>query len=421
MIARRAIVAVAGAAALSLAMAGCGAAGNDAGKAAGGKTEVRMLVNITPNLTDKWWNELVAPFEAANPDIDVKIMAPVGKNVKESMPQLLASGDVPDVVQSLLPTKDLVPELVDLSAYEWAKSAPLASQNTFDGKYYIAGIGTQLQSIFFYNKKAFADAGIKNVPVTMDEFDADLQKLKDAGWMPLQTGGDWFTKLLPEIAGLPSIVAKNPQWYQDMSAGKVTFSQTYTDTLNLYASWVKKGYVPADAVGVKYSDAEQQFLAGKTAIYPMGSWFSAAEAKSDGKTEVGVFASPGQAGVTNPKMGSGLASPYMLMKAGKHQDAAAKLVEYLVTDKASVTNQLQVDGNFRDGFEYPMNDLAKELQKINAETPAADFIPVADGFGDMTLPSGYGAEFNTQMQGILTGGPVSTATKNMDSWFDNNR
>ena len=59
--------------------AGCGGGFSDDKGAAGDSTgEVRMLVNITPNLTKSYWEGLVKPFEEANPGVDVKIEAPTG-------------------------------------------------------------------------------------------------------------------------------------------------------------------------------------------------------------------------------------------------------------------------------------------------------------------------------------------------------
>ncbi|MEV0893451.1 extracellular solute-binding protein [Promicromonospora sp. NPDC050262] len=115
------------------------------------------------------------------------------EGVAAALPRLLTAGDAPDVVQSMPPTVDLAPELVDLSQYDWATGGPLADQYSIDGKYYMAGIGFQLQSLWFYNKTAFEEAGITETPGTVEELTAALGKLKDAGWTPIQTGGDWMT------------------------------------------------------------------------------------------------------------------------------------------------------------------------------------------------------------------------------------
>ncbi|MEU2202115.1 extracellular solute-binding protein [Isoptericola sp. NPDC019482] len=399
----------------ALALTGCAGSDDDGGS--GGTTEVSMLVNVTPNLTEEYWNELVKPFEDANPGIDVVVQNPGAEGVAAALPRLLTAGDAPDVVQSLPPTTDLAPELVDLSRYDWATSGPLADQYSIDGKYYMAGIGFQLQSLFFYNKAAFEEAGITETPTSVEELTAALGKLKDAGWTPLQTGGDWMTSHSLQALGLPSIVGEDPDWFAHMSSGEATFSDTYGDAVATYADWVAKGYVPKDALGIKYPDAEQAFLSGKSAIYPMGSWFAGTEAKAEDKAEIGVFRAPAVDGVAGPAMGANIASPYSILKTSENQDAAAKLVEFLVTDQDAVASQLEVDGNFRDGYEYEMDDLGKELLQIVADTPAEAYTPTGQGYGERTLPAGYSDEINAQTQALIGGTSADEVDSAMDDWF----
>ena len=411
---RRIMIAVGALAAVGLALSGCAAGGSDAG---GGKAKVSLLVNVTPNLTEEWWNSLVAPFEKAHPDIDVVIQNPGAEGVAAAVPRLLAAGDAPDVVESLPPTTTLAPELVDLSKYDWASKGPLADQYKIDGKNYMAGIGMQLQSLWFYNKDAFAAAGISETPTTVEEFSDDLAKLKKAGWTPIQTGGDWMSSYALQTVGLPTVIAEHPDWYAKMTKGSLTFSKTYGDAVKTYADWIAKGYVNDDALGIKYPDAEQNFLAGKSALYPMGSWFVASEAAAKDPAKIGVFRAPAFDGVDKPAMGANIASPYVIMKDAKHVDAAAKLVEYLVTDKAAILDQLKVDGNYRAGYEYDMDDLGKELLKIVSDTPDASYTPTGQGYGQRTLPDGYSTEINAQTQALLGGTSAADVNKAMDAWF----
>ena len=53
-----------------------------------------------------------------------------------------------------------------------------------------------------------------------------------------------------------------------------------------------KGYFDPDGMTRSYADVEQAFLAGKAAMYPMGSWFSAAADATPPDSEVGVFGWP---------------------------------------------------------------------------------------------------------------------------------
>ena len=419
MIKARLLPAIGIAAVSTLALAGCSTAA-EAGGDSGEKVTLRVLVNVTPNLTEDFWNDLVAPFEANNENIDVVIQDPGAEGVAAAIPRLLASGDAPDVVQSLAPNGKIAPELVDLSEYEWAKKGPLAEQYSMDGKYLMAGIGVQLQSLFFYNKTAFEEAGITEVPTTVDELTDDLGKLKDAGWTPIQEGGDWMSSHTLQTLALPTVISENPKWYQEISAGEVTFSDTYGPAIETFADWVAEGYIPKDALGIKYPDAEQAFLSGKTAVYAMGSWFAGTQAKATDSADIGVFRAPAMKAGDQPAMGANIASPYSILKASEHQDAAAKLLEFLTTDKKAVADQLEVDGNFRDGYEYEMTDLGKELLQIVADTPAAAYTPTGGGYGERTLPDGFSGEINTQTQSLMGGTPASDVITSMDAWFTAN-
>lgn len=419
MIARRKIAAgVAGLTAAALLLAGCSTAGGASPSAE--KVTLKMLVNITPNLTEKFWNDLVQPFEKANPNVTVKIQAPTAQGVQDTLTQLLASGDIPDVVESLSVTKQLAPQVVDLSSYSWAKSSPLAKDNTIDGKIYTPAAGTQVQTIMFYNKKAFADAGISAPPTTVEELTTDLQKLKDAGWVPMQSAGDWSASMAFNLLGLPSILGKNPTWFTEASQGKTNFSKAWTDSVNTYADWVKKGYIPSDQVGIKYEDGQAAFLAGKSAIYPMGQWFTAAYDSAANKPEVGVFAAPAVDGV-KPAMAANIANAYGIMKATAHKDAALKLVEYLVSDKAAVTAQLKADGDLRPGYTYSAGELGTALQKIVDATPKGSLLGTGtQGAGDSALPGDYFTELYTQAGAIMSGTSASQALSTMDQWFTTN-
>ncbi|MCE4026415.1 MULTISPECIES: ABC transporter substrate-binding protein [unclassified Microbacterium] len=415
------LIPVTGIAAIAaVALAGCSGAAAPASSDASGteKVTLHVLVNVTPNLTEEYWNSLVKPFEKKNPNIDVVIQNPGAEGVAAAVPRLLASGDAPDVVQSLAPTAELAPELVDLSKYAWAKKGPLADQYSIDGKNYMAGIGFQLQSLVFYNKKAFSDAGITTPPKTVDQLTDDLGKIKAAGWdVPVQTGGDWMTSHTLQVLGLPTIVSKDPKFYQDISTGKTTFTKAYGPAVETYADWVSKGYIPKDALGIKYPDAEQAFLSGKSAIYTMGSWFVGTQAKATDSADIGVFRAPAEKSSETPAMGANIASPYSILNSSKNQDAAAKLIEYLTTDKTAVTSQLKVDGNFRDGYEYEMTPLGEELQKIVSDTKAASYTPTGGGYGERTMPAGYSGEINTQTQALLGGTSAADVLKSMDDWF----
>jgi ABC-type glycerol-3-phosphate transport system substrate-binding protein len=403
-----------------LLLAGCGGGGfsgsGQAQQSSGGPVTVRMLVNITPNLTQAYWDGLVKPFEQANPGIEVKVEAPTGKGVADTLPQQLAAGNAPDVVETLTADETLSKQMLDLSDQPWAKDTPLAEQASLAGKIYTVGVGVQAQSLVFYNKSAFSKAGIDGPPTTLEEFDAVMGKLKAAGWLPLQTGGDFLTGLqVLQLSG-PSRGQSHPSWQQDVKAGKLKAGESLLPYLERYRTWIEKGYVDKNALGMKYADAETAFLSGKAAMYVMGSWFTAAEAKAKDKGfEVGVFPSPVDKGQKYPgPQGTSMAAPYMVLKATPHKDAAVKLVRWLVTDPEAVKSQLQQDGNFRPGTQRRFTPLEQEVQKILDAAPAQ--VAQGEGFGDATLPKGFNSAWNTEVQGLYVGKTPKEVAEGVDRW-----
>ncbi|TCC31266.1 ABC transporter substrate-binding protein [Kribbella sindirgiensis] len=399
------------------AAAGCGGGFSDDKGAAGDSTgEVRMLVNITPNLTKSYWEGLVKPFEDANPGVDVKIEAPTGSGVKDTLPQLLAAGNAPDVVETLMADKVLAPQMLDLTDQAWTKDTPLVEQASLDGKVYTVGVGQQAQSLVFYNKDAFAKAGISAPPKDLDELTAAMGKLKAAGYLPLQTAGDYVTGLQLLQLSNPSIATKYPDWYQQISSKQAKVGETMQPLLERYESWIKNGYVDKNALGLKDVGAQTNFLSGKAGMYIMGSWFVRTADDAKPTFDLGVFAAPTEKGQPSPgPQGVTMAAPYMVLKSTKQRDLSVKLVQWLVTDKTAVQSQLAQDGNFRKGYTDKLSPLGKQVQDILDQAPK--HVAQGEGYGANTLPQGFNGEWNKAVQSLYTGKSAKDVATRIDSWM----
>ncbi|WP_326794188.1 extracellular solute-binding protein [Streptomyces sp. NBC_01808] len=402
------------------ALAGCGSGGfSDDDGDSGGSSEggtVRMLVNITPNLTQDFWNDLVKPFEEANEGVDVKIEAPSGKGVADTLQQQLAAGDPPDVVETLMVDETLAPKMLELTDEPWAADTPLVKEAALDGKIYNVGVGEQAQSLVFYNKKAFAEAGIEQPPTTLDQFTNAMGKLKDAGYLPLQTSAEFVTGLQLLQFADPSLAQSHPDWYADVARGEPTVGESMLPYLELYDGWLERGYLDKNAMGLKNVDGETNFLSGKSAMYVMGSWFTASVAAADKGDEIGVFAAPVAEGQDHPgPQGATMAAPYMVLKDSGERDLALDLVEWLVTDEQAIVSQLEQDGNFRSGFERDVSPLEDQVQQILDEAPSR--VAQGEGYGDDTLPRGFNTAWNTEVQGLYTGRSPEEVAEAVDRWL----
>lgn len=385
------------------------------------KAQVRMLVNLTDNLTKTYWNDLVKPFEDKT-GIDVKIEGPSGTNVSETFSSQLAAGTAPDVIQSIFPDDQIAPELLDLTDESWVADTPMVDTYALDGKKLVAGVGSQAQSLVYYNKTAFEKAGITRTPQTWDEMTADLGKLEDAGYTPLQTAGQWETGLQLQQLWHPTLNTQHSKWQTAVSNDELTLGDAFQPMFEHYADWLKQGYIAKSDVGLDPTTADANFIGGKAAMYPLGSWLVASIDKA-GKLpfEVGVFSPPVDQGMAYPgPQGATMADPYMIFKDSDHTDDAKKLVEYLVTDPAAIDTQLKADGVFRAGSTAQSSPVGQAVQKIIDEAP--ELVAVGEGAGDTRLPMvGLNDKFTEIVQSLYTGTSPADAAKALNSWADESR
>ena len=172
------------------------------------------------------------------------------------------------------------------------------------------------------------------------------------------------------------MLSENPDWYAGMNSGELTWSETFGKTIDAYADWVEEGLHPGRRRRHQVRRRRAAVPRRQVGHVPDGQLVRRLGVQgSRSKPEIGVFAAPAVKGTKDPKVGSNLASPYLVMKSTKHADAAMKLVEYLTTDKDAVLTQLKVDSNFRDGYEYETDALGAELQAILAATAAEELRP----------------------------------------------
>jgi raffinose/stachyose/melibiose transport system substrate-binding protein len=171
-----------------------------AGGAAAQTTIDWLYVENNPE-TIALWEEMVAEYEAAHPEVDVNMQFLENEAFKAKLPSLLQSDEAPDtfyswgggvldIQRSSGALRPLTPEM-DANDGEWRKSYSAGAVNglSFDGDIWAVPYRTGVVA-FFYNKEQFADAGVDADAIkTWDDFLGAVQKLKDAGHTPLTCGG----------------------------------------------------------------------------------------------------------------------------------------------------------------------------------------------------------------------------------------
>ncbi|MFJ2640563.1 ABC transporter substrate-binding protein [Streptomyces sp. NPDC087511] len=396
-----------------LVMASAVACGGGSDQAAEGTT-LRVIVNITPNLTEKYWNDLFAGYEKHHPDVKVELELTGTISADAKLRQDLAAGDPPDVAQQITPNADTASLFADLSDQPWTARTPLADQYAIDGKHYLVGVGEQIQSLVFYDKAAFEKAGLDAAKIrTMDQFTAAMGDLKGAGYKPLQAAGQWVTGSQFSMMADAGVLTADPEWTVKRKDGKVSFAKSgYLPYLEHYKSWIDKGYLDKSALGLTYADGQTAFLNGKSAMYVMGSYFvPAADAakKSDG---IGVFTMPTDGAYPSGQFGN-ISNPYVVVNKSHHRAEAIEFVKWATTDPEAIKSQLASDGNLREGFTYPMSSLGSSVQKILDKAPS-----VIVKSGESQPIAGFSDELNKQVQSLYTGSSPSDAADGLDKWWN---
>lgn len=284
----------------ALAVTGCssGSPGTGPPASAGGEQRVSFLVFPSPNLPESYWKAQVELVTKAHPNLEVELVAaPSESERNDYAKQLAASGQLPDVQIGMQDLIALEPNLAPWTPQELTDFLCPAC-GAVNGKVLQLPANTQTIPNVYYNRKLFAKAGIDAPPKTYAELLAAADKLKAAGITPFVSGGVFVTSQPWTALLATGLYARTPDWMARRRAGEVTFAGTpeVKAATQKFADLTARGYIDKRQIGQDYPKTQEAFLAGKGAMYPMGSWFAAAADQSDLKDDIGVFAWPGDDG-----------------------------------------------------------------------------------------------------------------------------
>jgi multiple sugar transport system substrate-binding protein len=235
----------------------------------------------------KAMEDLIADFEAKNPDIKVKWNNFDHEGYKSAIRNFLTA-DPPDVAAWYAGNRmapfvkaglfEPVDDVWEANGFnDQLKSA--AASMTIDGKKW--GVPyTYYQWGIYYNKEAYAKAGVE-VPKTWAEFVANCEKFKAAGIDCLTTG----TKALWPGAGIfdyMNLRVNGYEFHMDLANGKIPWTDDRVKAT--FAEWKKiVPYITANHAAIDWQDAAALLSQGKAANYVMGN-FAVATFKDGGMT-----------------------------------------------------------------------------------------------------------------------------------------
>ncbi|HWU08555.1 MAG TPA: extracellular solute-binding protein [Streptomyces sp.] len=231
--------------------------------------------------------------------LDQKLQLLAGQ---DALPVQFAAGNAPALTQQLATSgkvADLEAKLKELGVLDQLEPAAVSTiKALYGGKLEVLPYEYNIEGIF-YNEKVFAENGLK-VPGTWDELVAAAAKLESEGVQPFSASGQQGWPLTRLISGY-LYRSLGPDALQKVADGKAKLTDPeYVKAAEEVAALGKKGYFGKGVGSIDYDTAMNEFLAGKAAMFYMGSWalanISDAEQNKVGAENIGFMPFPAVTG-----------------------------------------------------------------------------------------------------------------------------
>jgi multiple sugar transport system substrate-binding protein len=297
-------------------------------------TTLKLVEVITSPERTETLKSIVSTFEAENPGTKVEIISLPWGEAFQKFATMVSAGEIPDVMEmpdtwlSLYANNGIV-ESLEPYLKDWDQTADLSDRALELGRdvndtAYMLPYGFYLRAMF-YNKKLLEEAGVTELPKTMDEF-AEASKKVSA--LP----GKYGYCLRGGPGGLNGWV----MFGASMAGSNTFFREDGTSTFNS-EGWVKgltwlidlyrQGYAPKDSVNWGFNEIVAGFYSGTCAFLDQDPDALIAIAEHMGEDDYGVMTMPkGPDGKTFPTIGY---AGWSMMSASENKDLAWKLIATL--------------------------------------------------------------------------------------------
>ena len=314
---------------MTAALGGCGGTGS-------GEVTLKLVAadygDSDANSSQKYWDDLVAEYEDANPGVKVDVSVYSWNDVDRKVGEMVAAGDAPDLAQ--------IGAYADYAAkgelYQADELLSIPTQADFVAQLADAGEVRRTQygmpfaastRLLFYNKKLFTEAGL-TPPTTWSDLAADAVALKEA-----DVKYPYALPLGPEEAQ-----AETLQWLLSGGDGYTSAVGTYgiDSPQNIQTfTWLKNELVDKGLTGpvapgkLNRADAFAAFARGEVGMlngHPSLMKTAAAQG-----VDVGMVPMPGEERSTRAALG--VADWMMAFKKNGHRSEAGKFLDFVYDEK----------------------------------------------------------------------------------------
>ncbi|MBB5117062.1 sugar transporter [Streptomyces eurocidicus] len=375
---KRGLIAATGVAAMLVSVAACGSSDSDNGSGDSGDKAKSLTVWFMDGSNPAGWTKTVqAEFEQKT-GAKLNIQVQKWDGIQQKLTTALSESSPPDVVEvgntqtpSYAQTGGLA-ELGDLKKEiggDWTES--LNKPSVFEGKQYAAP-WYAASRVVIYNKKVWADAGVKETPKTRAEFFKALEAIEKKGdaeplYLP---GQNWYFFDGLTIGTGADLVKKDGKKYvSNLADPKVA------KAMDIYKQYQAFSKAPKDKDEATPQQADV-FAKGKTGAFIGMGWEAATAIKANPaiEKEIGYFTIPGE--TADKPEGVFLGGSNLAIATGsKKQELAKEFLKIALSDKnegalakevGSLPNKDSLLGNVKGN---PAAEAAAPAAKGGGTTP----------------------------------------------------
>jgi raffinose/stachyose/melibiose transport system substrate-binding protein len=293
--------------------------------------------------------QMVANFEAANPDIKIEVQHAANDSTT-LLNARINSGDVPDVFDVQVGSQA---QSYYEYAYDWSNDADVISlfhddaiKTGMNAEGKVMSLPWTYENMtLIYNKDLFAKAGIAELPKTMTELEAACEKLKAAGITPFAIAAkeSWvLNHVSTHFMMVKDLDAAGT--IQALKDGTYTF-QTLPNFQNFFKFLdLAVKYGPEKPLEIDWETCENMLVNGQAAMIHMGDWCQATLDKFNPDAKVGFMPFPVSEKAEDVNLLSNISWTYIVNKDSKHLDAAKKYLQYILTSEDGVKWATQTIG-----------------------------------------------------------------------------
>ena len=332
--------------ALGLALAMCAGlfAGTASVKAAEEPVTIKFVHKFPEENRMKFFEEVVADFEAQNPNIKIEMTAYGDEEIKDKTRVLLGSANAPDIYFTW--SGERITQYVDtgntmdITSYleadpEWKESfnqVMLEASNKYGSYWCIPWDYSSKEMV--YNKAIFEAAGVE-IPTTWTELLDVCAKIKDAGYTPIAMGNQYPWVVCHYLTTLNGKMVPKDVLEKNYTLEDPEFTDPgYAQAMDMVKELYDLGYFNQDANSATWEMSQTMVQEGKAGMIYEEVQNLVNYNNILGEEGWGFFDLPEVEGAAGePGYITGGPDEFMVNSASAHPDECIAFLKYLTSDE----------------------------------------------------------------------------------------